>query len=206
MMKNVKSDEIIKIFFTCFKNVFSSLNCRSMFGGYGICQQDIMFALVYDDRLYLRASKELQEIFFQHKMEPLILLNNNRPKLLQYYEVTEQLWSELEQLEKLLIASFSYAVQEKQKKKEQLRLKDNPNISLHLEKLLNNALIMSIEELCAEGAVNVYYRLKKNSKNLSINVLYALEATIHGCHAAVLPQSRKDALHVELSSLKTEST
>lgn len=195
-MKNEKSDLIITRFSSYFRDEFPLLTYRSMFGGYGLCQNDVMFALVYDDTLYLRAPNDIESVFSQHNMNRLVLFRNNRPKSLQYYEVTEPLWQDLEQLKKFLSIAFSGA--ENAKKKKLYRLKDNPNISLQLERLLNKASIMTFEQLHEEGAVSVYKKLKQNTKNLSINILYALEAAIYGCHAAVLPQSQKEKLLFEL--------
>ncbi|CBY27715.1 DNA transformation protein TfoX [Yersinia enterocolitica subsp. palearctica Y11] len=66
-------------------------------------------------------------------------------------------------------------------------MKDLPNLSASLERLLWKVGIQSAAELKLEGAKCCYLKLRTLRRTLGVNVLLALAGAISGHHCAVLP-------------------
>ncbi|WP_392565765.1 TfoX/Sxy family DNA transformation protein [Utexia brackfieldae] len=183
-----------------------NLSSRSMFGGYGILLDNVMFAWVFSDNLYLRANASFLAVFTDLQMLPLSLSTGGFSKLLHYYCVSETIWKNSVLLEKLLRLSISGAFEDKKIKLslKENRLKDLPNMTLSLERLLIQIGIVNINQLKNDGALKVYYRLKQRNNNISINVLYILFAAINGYHVAVLSDEQKEHLRTQFMQLYPE--
>lgn len=72
-----------------------------------------------------------------------------------------------------------------------MRLKDLPNITLSLERLLWQVGISTSAELRAQGACSTYLKLRSIKQNMGLKVLIALEGAILGYHEAVLPHDTR---------------
>lgn len=205
-MEISKSRDLANQVISRFNSVFNHLTYRPIFGGYGISEHGVMFALVYHEKLYLKASGELLQEFTQLKMPQLIVTYANKRKILQYYGVTPEQWADDVILLTLFKRALSMIVDEQKKEHQEksMRLREYPNISMSLERLLNKIGIMDIETLKFIGAVDAFQRLKANCDKISINVMYQLDGAIHGCHVAVLDENRKLALFNEFNKRISE--
>lgn len=176
--------------------IFGKLSSRSMFGGFGISHNGVMFGWVYNNQFYLRASATSVKLFIKLNMPPLNISTGVISKLLQYYCVTDEIWRNKPLLENLFRSAIDNALQDKENKKrtKESRLKDLPNITLSIERLLISVGIMNISTLHQLGAVEIYARLKRKYSHISINVLYSLSAAIEGCHVAILSTENKQTL------------
>lgn len=198
MKRNTAKTLILKVI-ADFSAEFGTLTKHSMFGGYGFCQNKIMFALVYGDKLYLRATGHLANIYKKDYMAQLTINYCGMAKPLQYYCVTSIQWQDKFVLKSLLMQSLKNTLVDKNSlTNKALRLKNHPNITVSLERLLIKTGITDFNLLQHLGAVNSYIKLKEKFTDITINVLFILAAAIDGCHVAVLPQKRKEALLLEL--------
>lgn len=173
-----------------------TLTSRSMFGGYGICKNKVMFGLVSDNKFYLRANKNLEQIFITHGMAQFIYSKRGVPVLLRYFHVHETLWKERAVLDILVDYSLSAAVndiKEKSKRKGS-RLKDLPNLNISIERLLKRAGIFSVKDLINIGAIDCYVRVRSLKKDVSPDLLFSLAGAIEGCHSAALPEALRNEL------------
>ena len=68
---------------------FGYVRSRSMFGGYGIYRDDLMFGLVADDQLYLKVDDDNRPAFEEEGSEPFIYVKNGQPMAMSYYLVPE---------------------------------------------------------------------------------------------------------------------
>jgi DNA transformation protein and related proteins len=64
---------------------FGPVTIRSMFGGAGVLRNDLMFGLVIDDVLYLKADATSKAAFEQEGLEPFIYEGKGKPKQLGYW-------------------------------------------------------------------------------------------------------------------------
>lgn len=76
--------------------VATGIRARSMFGGVGVYSRDFFFALLDDDRLYLKVNDSNRSDFEARGLEPF------RPgggsEVMQYYELSGDILEDIEQL------------------------------------------------------------------------------------------------------------
>jgi DNA transformation protein len=57
-----------------------------MFGGYGIFREGLMFGLVADDVLYLKADDQNKEDFTARGLEPFVYVKDGKPMAMSYHQ------------------------------------------------------------------------------------------------------------------------
>lgn len=177
-----------------YLNALGEINSRSQFGGYSLSVEKVVFALVADGELYLRACEQVKPYFIQRQMATLHFNKRGIAVEMDYYRVDDSLWQEPEQLINLSRLCLAGARHQRHLHQSNRRLKDLPNLSMRLELQLRRAGIESVDKLKEQGARACWLRLRESNKNLGINVLFALEGAILGRHQQALPESVKDEL------------
>ncbi|QIQ21099.1 TfoX/Sxy family DNA transformation protein [Zophobihabitans entericus] len=197
-METNNSKELVQIILNKYSEL-GYLSSRSMFGGFGISLNGIMFGWVYENQFYLRANNDSVQVFKKLQMPPLNIYTGVISKLLQYYCVTDEIWHDSHLLNELICMSIEGANKDKTEKKRlrEQRLKDLPNITLSVERLLVSVGITDIAKLRGLGAVKTFSLLRQQNHNISINMLYILSAAIRGYHVAMLSEDDKRALESE---------
>lgn len=172
-----------------------AISYRSQFGGYALLVDGIIFALVSDGELYLRANDEIENIFQTRKMSNLVYAKRGIPVLLRYYFVDSTLWEDQDLLFHFVRLAYESSKAEILHKESQpVRLKDLPNLNVSIERLLWKVGIKSAEELKIEGAKCSYLKIRSLNKSLGVNVLLSLAGAINGYHYAVLPPVLRNEL------------
>ncbi|MEL6822930.1 MAG: TfoX/Sxy family protein [Calditrichota bacterium] len=64
---------------------FGFITAKSMFGGYGIYRDELMFGLVADDTLYLKVDKSSIPEFEEAESEPFTYVKNGKPMKMSYW-------------------------------------------------------------------------------------------------------------------------
>ncbi|MCS2158521.1 TfoX/Sxy family DNA transformation protein [Scandinavium sp. H11S7] len=167
---------------------------RALFGGYSLSIDDTVFAMVAHGELYLRVCEQSATYNVATPQRLLTLVKRGRPISLNYYWVDENLWQDHSLLLNMSAMSLRGAQNEKQRRSDPQRMRNLPNISFQLELLLTEAGIHDLDTLQKLGAAAAWYRLRAMRKDLSINVLFALEGAITGIHAAIIPLHRRQHL------------
>jgi DNA transformation protein len=67
---------------------------RAMFGGHGIYQDGVMFALIADDRLYFKADAATQGDFEAKRLKRFTYEARGKTIALQYYEAPPEVFDE----------------------------------------------------------------------------------------------------------------
>ncbi|WP_342321242.1 TfoX/Sxy family DNA transformation protein [Kosakonia sp. BYX6] len=177
-----------------YLNSLGQISYRAHFGGYSLSVDRIVFAMVAEGELYLRACDESAQ-YAVAKQAPLLMFNKRGRQLsLNYYFVSDSLWGDRSLLLQLSTFALDAARREKAQREAQLRLRDLPNLSCQLEILLHEAGIQDAQTLRMLGAKVCWLRLRKMNKQLSVKVLFALEGAIVGVHEAALPANRRQEL------------
>ncbi|MBU9837169.1 TfoX/Sxy family DNA transformation protein [Rahnella sp. L72c] len=174
-----------------------NIRSRTQFGGMSLSADRVMFALVSDGELYLRATGETEVHFCRKKMERLIYRKRGMDVQLRYFKVNARQWSDPQALCELGRLSLQGMLRDIELKKnsEAARLKDLPNLSLALERMLWQVGIENSGDLRLQGACHTYLKLCAiKKKNLGINLLMALEGAILGFHEAALPMASRKLL------------
>jgi DNA transformation protein len=73
---------------------FGAIEARRMFGGWGVYYQGLMFALVVDDTLYLKADQQLAPQFQALGLEPFQYPRRGRLVALSFYEAPDGLYDD----------------------------------------------------------------------------------------------------------------
>ncbi len=171
-----------------FTTQLGPVTSRSQFGGYSLSVNKVMFAIVSDGELYLRATDNIESLFQLKGMMNFVYAKRGIPVLLRYYHVDEFLWNEKETLLRFAQLAYEEAMADASRKKlGSMRLKDLPNLGASLERLLWKVGIKNAGDLRTEGAKCSYLKLRMLHKTLGINVLFSLAGAINGYHHAVLP-------------------
>jgi len=84
-----------------------------MFGGYGIYHQGIMFALVADDTLYLKADAELAEQFLARGLPMFTYEKGGRTIGISYYMAPDDALEDPDELRHWAMQSFEVALRER---------------------------------------------------------------------------------------------
>lgn len=173
-----------------------NIRARSQFGGYSLSANRVMFALVSDGELYLRASHETEQYFCEQGMERLIYRKRGMAVLLRYFKVSKAQWEKPRALRQMAMLSLRGMQRDidRRKNNEAGRLKDLPNLTLALERMLWEVGIENSDDLRLQGACVTYEKLCAVKKDLSINILMALEGAILGFHEAALPMASRELL------------
>ncbi len=74
------------------------LRIRAMFGGYGIYQDDRMFALIVDDRLYFKANAATRAEFEARGLSPFMYMARGKPVTMSYFEAPPEVFEEQESM------------------------------------------------------------------------------------------------------------
>jgi len=66
------------------------VHAKRMFGGHGIFLQGLMFGLIADSVLYLKADKDLENDFIVRRLEAFQYQKKNKLFKISYYQVPEE--------------------------------------------------------------------------------------------------------------------
>lgn len=201
-MKNLSYDKIYKSQ-ECLASL-GTIRYRSLFGSYSLTVEDTVFAMVASGELYLRACEQSVQYCVKHSPVWLTFMKRGRPVILNYYKVDDALWRNQQQLVSLSKFSLDAAVKEKQSRFLQHRLRELPNMTFHLETLLNEAGVNDESTLRMLGAQMCWLKLRQINPALTVKILYALEGAIRGVHEAALPAIRRQELVEWVRSLTPE--
>ena len=96
---------------------FGPCEARRMFGGYGIFHQGLMFGLIADGSLYLKADAESRELFEAEASEPFSYYKKDKEYRLSYYLAPESFFEDSAACLQWARTSFDAALRNPAKKK-----------------------------------------------------------------------------------------
>jgi DNA transformation protein len=76
---------------------FGPIEVRRMFSGYGVYGQGVMFALMVDEVLYLKADTESASHFAARGLEPFVYQRRGQGIALSYYQAPDEVMDDREQ-------------------------------------------------------------------------------------------------------------
>ncbi len=71
---------------------------RRMFGGGGVFVDGLMFGLIQDDRLFLKADASNRDMFVAESMDAFVYTSKGKPIALSYWQAPERLYDETDDL------------------------------------------------------------------------------------------------------------
>lgn len=73
---------------------FGTVRARRMFGGYGVYHDDLMFGLVADDTLYLKADNQSAKLFEGKGLSRFEYVKNGKSMKMSYYLAPEEIFDD----------------------------------------------------------------------------------------------------------------
>jgi len=78
--------------------VIGPVASRRMFGGHGLFLDGLMFALIIDRELYLKADEQTRDAFIEQGLGPFTYLRQGKPCSLSYYQAPEEVLESVEMM------------------------------------------------------------------------------------------------------------
>lgn len=76
--------------------VIGPVTARRMFGGHGLFLEGLMFAIVFNDQLFLKADAHNRRAFSDQGLEPFSYLRKGKRCELSYYQAPDEVMESLE--------------------------------------------------------------------------------------------------------------
>ena len=95
---------------------FEDITIRSMFGGYGIFKNEIMFALVANDILYFKVDEFNKFEFERQNLEPFEYRKKGKPMPMSYYRAPEEVFDNSDDMLRWAQVAFDAALRSQKKK------------------------------------------------------------------------------------------
>lgn len=105
-----KKNEFLEYIADCL-SLFGPVTFRSMFGGYGVYKNGVIFAIIADDMLYLKAGKTNKKDFEKINSEPFTYETKKGKKaVMSYWLATGELLEEPEKLAEFANKSYEISL------------------------------------------------------------------------------------------------
>jgi len=88
---------------------FAGVTAKSMFGGYGVFKEGLMFALVADDTLYFKVDDFNRFEFERLNLGPFIYMKGDKPMPMSYYKAPESALDNSEEMVRWALARYELA-------------------------------------------------------------------------------------------------
>jgi len=95
---------------------FGTIHPRKMFGGYGLYHDGVMFGLVADDMLYLKADAATADYFEAKGLEAFTYSRGDKLVKMSYYLAPEEIYDDAEAAAMWAKRSFEVAFRTKKQK------------------------------------------------------------------------------------------
>ena len=96
---------------------FGLIQPRRMFGGYGIFHKGLMFALVADNALYLKADETISQHFTERELEQFSYEKKGKSFKMSYYMAPEDIFDDPEEAKIWADRSYAAAVRSNKPKR-----------------------------------------------------------------------------------------
>ena len=94
---------------------FGPVSARRRFGGYGVYHGDVMFGLVADDILYLKADAESEPHFSTRGLDQFEYIKNGKPVRMSYFMAPEEIFEDCSEAKKWAALAYVAALRNKRK-------------------------------------------------------------------------------------------
>lgn len=99
--------------------LFGDVRARRMFGGYGIYHDDLMFGLVADDVLYLKADERSVAAFTERGLPPFEYEKNGKKMKMSYFTAPEEIFDDTEKAREWAVRAFEAALRGRKQKRQE---------------------------------------------------------------------------------------
>lgn len=97
--------------------LFGAIEARRMFGGYGVYRDGLMFALVVDEVLYLKADEASAGSFVARGLQPFEYERSGKTTRMSYYAAPEEIFDDPERAKEWADRAYAAALRARKPKK-----------------------------------------------------------------------------------------
>ena len=116
MKKTAKGTEFTE-FVTEQLVLFGPTHTKAMFGGYSIYCDDLVFAIIVDDKLYFKVDKDTLEHFKKLGLQPFTYESNGKQIAMSYYEAPPEVFEDPQEMARWAKQAFQSALKSRKPKK-----------------------------------------------------------------------------------------
>ncbi|MGR5175034.1 TfoX/Sxy family DNA transformation protein [Vibrio parahaemolyticus] len=178
---------------------------RSMFGGTGLFKDGAMYALISNEKVFIRGGKGLDEKLHELMCEKFRHVKKQSTATVNYYDVTHLFLEPSPLLKQLVQRSIDNSVNQHCSKKafENKRLRDLPNMQLTLERMVKKAGVDDVKTFLELGAPRVFNRVKRTYGNdVDVKLLWKFAGAVDGIHWKLIQDPRKKQLLEHCSEIE----
>ncbi|KOE82668.1 DNA transformation protein [Vibrio alginolyticus] len=176
---------------------FGAFQKRSMFGGVGLFQNEAMYSLISEERIFIRGGGHLDSMLTRLGCEKYKHVKKQTTATVNYYDITDLFVSESDELDVIVARSIQHSVKQRsfQKSSASRRLRDLPNMQLTLERMVKKAGVADVETFIELGASEVFSKVRKiYGSDVDVKLLWKFAGAIEGIHWELLQEPRKRQL------------
>ncbi len=170
---------------------------RSMFGGTGLFKDGAMYALISNDRVFIRGGCALDKTLQNLNCEKFRHVKKQSTATVNYYDITALFNESAPMLSDLVQRSITNSVEQHSSKKsvENRRLRDLPNMQLTLERMVKKSGIEDVKTFLELGAPQVFNKVKRTYGNdVDVKLLWKFAGAVEGIHWKLIQDPRKQQL------------
>lgn len=176
----------------------SECTIKSVFGNTGIFYRGAMFAQVNNQQVLLRGCGQVTPRLKQLGCKPYIHKKKRTESMMNYFDVSQLIDEDDNCIRELATCAYQAAFEDRQAKEETTmsKLRELPNMSHRLERMLSRCGVDSVEAFKEKGAVPCYIEMC-NLHGLSVvtlDVLFKLYGAIHHIHWQLVSEEDKQHL------------
>jgi DNA transformation protein len=94
---------------------FGEIRAKRMFGGYGVYHDDLIFGLVDDDVLYLKADAASAPAFVERGLKPFQYAKQGKLTRISYYLAPEEIFDDADEARAWATLAFEAALRSRKK-------------------------------------------------------------------------------------------
>ncbi|GMQ46313.1 TfoX/Sxy family DNA transformation protein [Vibrio sp. 10N] len=176
---------------------FGESQKRSMFGGTGLFKDGAMYALISNDKVFIRGGKGLDAKLHDLQCEKFRHVKKQSTATVNYYDVTNLFEQKAPVLDDLVRNSIENSVDQHCSKHsvENRRLRDLPNMQLTLERMVKKSGIQDVKTFLELGAPRVFNRVKRTYGNdVDVKLLWKFAGAVDGVHWKLIQDPMKQRL------------
>ncbi|RQW63351.1 TfoX/Sxy family DNA transformation protein [Vibrio viridaestus] len=182
------------------------MTTKSVFGSTGVFWRGAMFAIIGEDKLFLKGGGWLDEWFSEFNCKRFVLKKKNSTSTVNYFDITQLAINHHSYVEAMVYSSRHLATRhyDYSHSAESRRLRELANMNISLERMLKKSGIYSVKELYSLGAERAFTKVKAKyyGQATDVKCLLKIYGAIHGCHWQLIQQPKIEQLLKNVDELE----
>lgn len=183
--------------FVDYLSQFGEMEKRSMFGGTGFFVSGAMFALIKEERIYLRGGAGLTNTLLAKECKKFVHVKKSSTAIVNYYDITDLYEGGDQALDEMIKKSVETSVAEKEYRDSKLnqRLRDLPNLRLTIERMLKKAGVEDVDTFFSMSPEELFRKVQEaHGYDVDMKLLWMFAGAQSGVHWTLLSEESKQQL------------